>query len=130
MSGTHLPGLEGTNPLGFLAALGVQVAFANEDTQPRLWWSEDVVSHAVVDEVFTIDRIAAQALEAFAHWKNSPAVNPRRMDGSKMLKGDELKLMPEDIGVYLRQALRVSHGAVGLATSLVAEGSLDNQRRR
>ena len=27
MKGTHLPGLEGTNPLGFLAALGVQVAF-------------------------------------------------------------------------------------------------------
>ena len=38
MSGTHLPGLEGTNPLGFLAALGVQVAFANEDAQPRLGW--------------------------------------------------------------------------------------------
>ena len=42
MIGTHLPGLEGTNPLGFLAALGVQVAFANEDEQPRLWWSDDV----------------------------------------------------------------------------------------
>ena len=127
MSGTHLPGLEGTNPLGFLAALGVQVAFANEDAQPRLWWSEDVVPHAVVDEVFTIDRIAAQASEAFVHWKNSPAVNPRRTDGSKMPKGDELKLMPEDIGVYLRQALRVAWSG-GLAPSLVAEGSLDNQR--
>ena len=127
MSGIHLPGLEGTNPLGFLAALGVQVAFGNEDAQPRLWWSEDVVPHAVVDEVFTIDRIATQALEAFAHWKNSPAVNPRRMDGSKMPKGDELKLMPEDIGVYLRQALRFAWSG-GLAPSLVAEGSLDNQR--
>ena len=30
MNETHLTGLEGTNPLGFLAALGVQVAFASE----------------------------------------------------------------------------------------------------
>ena len=127
MSGNHLPGLDGTNPLGFLAALGVQVAFSNAGVQPRLWWSDDVVPHAVVDEIFTIDRIAAQALEAFAHWKNSPAVNPRRADGSKMPKGDELKLMPEDIGAYLRQALRFAWGGE-LATSLVAEGSLDNQR--
>ena len=127
MSGTHLPGLDGTNPLGFLAALGVQVAFANEGAQPRLWWSDDVVPHAIVDEVFTIDRIAAQAAEAFAQWKNSPAVNPRRTDGSKMPKGDELKLIPEDIGVYLRQALRFAWSG-RLATSLVAEGSLDNQK--
>ena len=63
--GTHLPGLEGTNPLGFLAALGVQVAFADEDTQPRLWWSDDVTPHAVVDEAFTVERIAARSLEAF-----------------------------------------------------------------
>ena len=38
MSDTHLTGLEGTNPLGFLAALGVQTAFTDEAQQPRLWW--------------------------------------------------------------------------------------------
>ena len=35
MNGTHLTGLEGTNPLGFLAALGVQTVFSDEDEQPR-----------------------------------------------------------------------------------------------
>ena len=52
MNQTHLTGLEGTNPLGFLAALGVQVAFASEGKQPRLWWSDDIIPHAVVDEEF------------------------------------------------------------------------------
>ena len=38
--GIRLRGLEGTNPLGFLAALGVQVLFNTEPDQPKLWWSE------------------------------------------------------------------------------------------
>ena len=127
MNGTHLPGLEGTNPLGFLAALGVQVVFSNEDAQPRLWWSDDVTPHAIVDEAFTVERVAARALEAFAHWNDSPAANPRRTDGSRMPKGDELKLLPGDIREYLRQAVRWDWSG-RLATALVAEGSLDNKR--
>ena len=126
MNGTHLPGLEGTNPLGFLAALGVLVAFAKEDEQPRLWWSDDVAPHAVVDEAFTVDRIATRALESFAHWSESPAANPRRTDGSKMPKGDELKLTPGDIRTYLDRAARCDWSG-HLAAALVAEGSLDNQ---
>ena len=69
MNVIHLRGLEGTNPLGFLAALGVQVAFANNREQPRLWWSEDITPHAITNREFPVDRIAAQALEVFAHWK-------------------------------------------------------------
>ena len=125
MSGIHLLGLEGTNPLGFLAALGVQVAFATEDVQPRMWWSDDITPHAVVDEDFTVDRITLRALEAFAYWKDTPAINPRRVDGSEMPKGDELKLKPDDIRAYLDQAVRCEWSGA-LATSLVAEGSLDN----
>jgi len=126
MNGTHLPGLEGNNPLGFLAALGVQVAFATENQQPRLWWSDNVASHAIVDEDFPIDSIADRALVAFACWEDSLAINPKRMDGSRMPKGDELKLMPEDIEAYLGQAAQCGWSG-GLATALVAQGSLDNQ---
>ena len=126
MNGIHLRGLEGTNPLGFLAALGVQVAFATEDDQPHLWWSDDVVPHAVVDEAFAVDRIVFRTLEACAHWKDAPAVNPKRADGSVMPKGDELKLKPDDIRPYLGQTRQCDwSGALG--TALVAEGSLDNQ---
>lgn len=126
MNGTRLPGLEGTNPLGFLAALGVQVAFMGKNEQPRLWWSDDTVPYAIVDEEFAIDRIANQALKVFARWKNSPATNPKRADGSKMPRGDELKLKPEDIRAYLSQG-GGPQGIGDLATALLAEGSLDNQ---
>ena len=126
MNGTALPGLEGTNPLGFLAALGVQVAFADEKEQPRLWWSDDITPHAVVDEAFNAVRITTRVLEAFAQWKGSPAVHPERCDGSSMPRGDELKLIPRDIRSYLRHS--GWRGRSGdLASALVAEGSLDNQ---
>jgi hypothetical protein len=125
MSGVHLTGLEGTNPLGFLAALGVQVAFASEPEQPRLWWSDDIVPHAVVDRNFSIDRVADQAMKVFAQWKDSPAVSPRRPDGSAMSKGDELKLTPEDTRIYLSLADECESWSA-LITALVAEGSLDN----
>ena len=126
MNGTHLPGLEGTNPLGFLAALGVQVVFATEDKQPRLWWSNDVAPHAIVDDEFAADAIVERALAAFAYWKDSLAANPRRADGSRMPKGDELKLMPEDIEAYLGQAAQCTWSGA-LASALLAQGSLDNQ---
>ena len=126
MNGTHLTGLDGTNPLGFLSALGVQVAFAEEDEQPRLWWSNEVTPRAVVDSAFTVDRIAEQALTVFVQWKDSPTMVPRYDDGSRMQKGEELKLNLPDLRTYLRQAGRC--GAVSaLITALVAEGSLDNQ---
>ncbi len=127
MNDTHLPGLEGTNPLGFLAALGVQAAFVSEAAQPRLWWSEDVVPHAVVDGDFTIDRIVDRALGAFAAWANSPAMHPRRSDDSPIPKGDELKLSLADVRTYLRRAARASRSGSALAFALVAEASLDNQ---
>ena len=126
MEETHLSGLEGTNPLGFLAALGVQTAFAGEDEQPCLRWSEDVTPHAVVNHGFSVERITEQALAVAACWKDSPALNPARPDGARMPKGDELKLSPDDITAYLRRRGPIESGG-GLATALLAEDSLDNQ---
>ncbi len=125
-AGTHLAGLDGTNPLGFLASLGVQVAFAGEAVQPRLWWSDDITPHAVVDTAFTVDRIVDRALEVFAEWRTSPAMNPVQPDGSPMKKGAVLKLAPEDLRQYVRQ-FRDCEGPGALAAALVAEGSLDRQ---
>lgn len=128
MNGTRLAGLEGTNPLGFLAALGVQVAFAGEDEQPHLWWSDDITPCAVVDEEFTVERIVDQALRVVARWAQSPAVNPRRLDGSAMPKCDELKLAASDIRDYLRSGIDdPGDHSDALKSALVAEGSLDKQ---
>ena len=125
MGETHLTGLDGTNPLAFFAALGVQEVFSLDSEQPRLWWSDDVIPHAVVDGEFSIERIADRALEIFSDWKNSPFLSPRGVDGTPMKKADELKLAGDDIREYLDQTRRID-SANGLATSLMAEGSLDN----
>ena len=135
MTGVHLTGLEGTNPLGFLAALGVQVAFADEPEQPRLWWSDDVTPHAIVDGTFTAERIADRALAVFARLVNGPSMKPEipqvaELDLSETVrrkyrsqKIDELKLMPPDMRTYLENA---NTNAIegNLSASLVAEGSL------
>lgn len=123
MKEVHLTGLEGTNPLGFLAALGVQVAFATKPTQPKMWWSDDVIPHAVTDHA--VDCIVDQILHVLPLWKESPAVNPT-LNGSPMPKGDELKISSDNIRRYLDQARQ--HQVTGdLGLSLVAEGSLDKQ---
>ena len=79
-----------------------------------------------MDEKFNLERIADQCIKVFALWRNSPAIAPKRPDGSDMRKGDELKLKPDDIRTYLRL---IDHCDLskGLITALVAEGSLDNQ---
>lgn len=125
MSGTRLDGLEGTNPLGFLAALGVQVACAHESQQPCLWWSDDVTPRAIVDSRLGIDQIVNRSLATFAIWHQSPVLNPRRYDGRPLRRGDDLKLAPSDIRTYLD--LSRSSPAEALSTALVAEGSLDKQ---
>lgn len=122
MEGTHLTGLEGTNPLGFLAALGVQVLFAEETEQPRLWWTDDVVPHAVVDTEFTVDRIVEHALRTFPKWIDSPALSPDFGDKA----ANDAKFRPEDIRRYLEYSLSGGPGC-SLPAALVAEGSLDGK---
>jgi len=126
MSNYDLPGLEGTNPLGFLAALGIQVVFANKDVRPRLWWSGDITPHAIVDSNFPVDKIVSEALDAFSHWKNGFALNPKQEDGTPLREGDTLKLKSEDIRNYLGRTSRCKWSR-NLATALLAEGSLDNK---
>ena len=128
MKGTHFTGLKGTNPLGFLAALGVQVAFASESDQPKLWWSDDITPHAVVDDYFSVEQIADQAMEIFDQWAKSPTVGASREPNSPIIKGDidKLKLKADGIRQYLNLA-RKNNFSASLATALVAEGSLDRQ---
>lgn len=125
MNGTRLAGLEGTNPLGFLAALGVQVAFALQSRQPHLWWSDDITPRPVVDDRFSIDAIVDRALAAFAEWREGPALNPNGSDGRPLTKGDSLKFAPPDIRTYIGSAR--GYPGADLSTALVAEASLDNK---
>ena len=126
MTGTRLAGLEGTNPLGFLAALGLQVAFESESEQPRLWWSGDITPRALVDEGFSIDVLVDQALHACRAWAGSTALTPVNHEDMALKRGDQLKLARGDIRVYLQLGQDGEPGA-SLPAALVAEGSLDKQ---
>lgn len=119
-NGTHLHGLEGTNPLGFLAALGVQVLFEKEPDQPKLWWSGDVIPHAVVDSDFPRDRLVEQALRVLPIWAESPALNP----GLGSRADNTGKFTPHDLTRYL-ESTRSKQPGCRFATALVAVGSLD-----
>ena len=126
MTGTRLAGLEGTNPLGFLAALGLQMAFESESRQPRLRWSGDITPRALVDDDLSVDQLAEEALRACRAWAASPALTPVNPDGKALKKGDQLKFSPGDIRVYLQLGEAGGPGAT-LPAALVAEGSLDKQ---
>ena len=126
MTGTRLSGLEGTNPLGFLAALGLQVAFESETRQPQLWWNGDITPRALVDENLSVDDLADRALHACRVWSKSQALAPVNRDGTALKKGDQLKLARGDVRVYLQLGQGGGSGAK-LPAALVAEGSLDKQ---
>ncbi|WP_419163797.1 hypothetical protein [Candidatus Palauibacter sp.] len=126
MTGTRLAGLEGTNPLGFLGALGIQVAFASTKIQPRLWWSDDIPPRAVVDDEFSVDCIVERAIPVFKEWSKSAALNPCGPDRVPLPKGNDLKLARGDIRVYL-DSVGEADPAASLSTALVAEGSVDNK---
>lgn len=121
MNGTHLTGLTGNNPLGFLAALGVQVLFDHEEDQPRLWWTDDIIPHAVVDARFDVERIIDQAITiSLPAWRTSPALNPRMGDKSD----DTAKFTRDNLRTYLDRANSDEPGN-RFSTVLVAEGSYD-----
>ncbi|WP_420636124.1 type I-G CRISPR-associated protein, Cas3-extension family [Candidatus Palauibacter sp.] len=125
MTGTRLTGLDGTNPLGFLGGLGVQVAFASTQPQPRLWWSDDIAPRAVVDE-FPVDCIVDQAIPVFREWSKGAALNPAGPGGVPLARADDLKLARGDIRVYL-ESVQENGPAASLSAALVAEGSVDNK---
>lgn len=125
MSGTHMKGLEGTNPLGFMAAVGIQVAFESEQGQPRIWWSDDIIPHAVTDSGFTADDIAEAAIKMLSLWKDSPVL---KLDGDDPKDAFNLKFHPCEIREYLER--NKNDPATNLSTAFVAEGGLDEKGKK
>jgi hypothetical protein len=57
MNEVALPALEGMNPLGFLAALGVLDALAPNMDGVALRWTDELVPHAIISGMDDLDRI-------------------------------------------------------------------------
>jgi len=76
--GTPLPGLDGSNPLGFLAALGVLRVLTTADSTSRLYWKDVanlglrpvVITKSEVDDCAFIDSLA----KLLNYGPNSPSL--------------------------------------------------------
>ena len=112
-----LRGLPGDNPLGFLAALGVQVALDDQGVRHRLHWTDDPIPRPVVSPALDFRDVANAALAVASAWLDGPAID-------KAIE-PKLKLRRPHIRGYLRRG-RAAGRSGALAFCLLAEDSLDN----
>ena len=120
MSEIELRGLVGSNPLGFLAALGAQVALEHADQPTEMRWTDAALPCPSLSGGLELEVIAGAVLRLAEDWLTGP-VFAQGVD-------NKLKLSSLEIADYLKQARAA--GSVGtLAPCLVAENSLDNQQK-
>ena len=115
--GTVLRGLPGDNPLGFLAALGVQASLAEHGYDHKLHWTDDPIPHPVVSPARGLEEVVEAVLAVVKSWLDSPALN-EAID-------PKLKLKPPRIREYLDRGRKAGKSGT-LAPCLLAEDSLDN----
>ncbi len=132
MNGIHLNGIMGSNPLGFFAALGVQVVFEHQlkQNKPSLWWSDEIVPHAVIDEGFPLDSVAECAMSEFSEWAKSIHKLDQLIRYGRSSKIKEMKLHKDDVRKCIGKLLQKPESnkrAISLISCLIAEGSLDKK---
>ncbi|MYJ80596.1 MAG: hypothetical protein F4046_02085 [Acidimicrobiaceae bacterium] len=113
---TLLPGLPGDNPLGFLAALGVQVALTEQGNDYRLHWTDDPIPYPVLTPARSLDAIADAVIDAATARLHDPVLD-ESFDPT-------LKLKPNALRECLLRG-RTSNAPGGLSACLLAENSLD-----
>lgn len=114
---TKLAGLNGSNPLGFLAAVGLQLALHDEGHSSKLRWSDEVVPRAILSTVPEVD-LANTALTCVNRLRQSPLFSSG-IDGAR-----DLKFAGDRIRPFLEVASS-NPAAIRLASCLVSEASID-----
>jgi hypothetical protein len=120
-----LTALEGTNPLGFLAALGTLDALTDAVPHATLRWTEDLVPHAIVGGVKELDGLLAILLADREVWVDSSVL---AFPSASPLADAKPK------AVVLRQWFQAvadlpERREADLLCSLVAEGAFDGSGR-
>lgn len=116
-----LKGLPGNNPLGFIAALGLQTLFSNsESAELKLCWSETPIPYAAIDYNFPYDKIASQSEKVIENWISSVAISPPVKQFGKAAAN--AKFSASDIRKYL--LMSSESDASSFSQSIVAEGCL------
>ena len=112
---TSLPGLDGTTPLGFHAALGTQAAYTGHQP-PTLRW--DTATATPIIGGPTLDDIAHRAVKAYTQLAQSPAVTGQHVQ-------DDLKFpTPTEVKNYLQAAQTGGRLSAVFAAAQVSEGAV------
>lgn len=128
MAEISLRALEGSNPLGFLAALGCLVGLSRQipDKTPTLRWTDDVVPTAVISGPSDESEVVAHLMADLDSWQASAVLD----DGPEGAPLDEVKLEPAQLRRWVHVTRAAAspgvRGDVDLLCGLVAETALDN----
>lgn len=127
MTDMSLPALEGTNPLGFLAALGVLDAVSATTPGATLRWTDDLVPHAVITGPGDLDQLLDTLDKDRGQWAGS-AVLGFPADGKPLADakpdGGQLRQWFEYV-----DARNGNRADADLLCALVAEDAFDNNGR-
>lgn len=122
MSEARLNGLDGSNPLGYLAALGALLVADRVIGGVRLSWTSGLETFAVLHGTTLVDLVGA-VMEDREHWMGSPALGT--VDGKTI---DDVKFpTPAQVRGYLSACAATDDGgrSLALAEALVCEFAVD-----
>jgi hypothetical protein len=126
-----LTGLDGRNPIAFLAALGVLNALsdhAKTSVQPRLSWKSIGAYRPVLVDGPPREELVAILADDVASFRGEPAILELREPSDQTLsKEDDLKPRPDRFAAYLRAIVRAeSPRSLALAAALGTDVATDN----
>jgi hypothetical protein len=119
----ELTGLDGTNPLGFLAALGTLDGLHRAGREPTLSWSDDVIPTPMISGAVDEDEIVALLDHDRTRWQHSVVLH-----GPRSHPLDDAKPAPAVLRAWAEEVvdtLETSRADADLFTALVAEGAVD-----
>ena len=124
MNEVPLPALEGTNPLGFLAALGALDALVRDGCDATIRWTDELVPHAVVGGVNGLDTLLDVLDRDRQRWSDSLVLRFPESGPLPDAKPGEALLRAWFEVVF---EARDRHADADLLCALVAEGAFDGK---
>nr|WP_321182535.1 hypothetical protein [Mycobacterium kansasii] len=121
-SALNLDGLDGTNPAGFLAGLGVLAILDHLNYPARLWWSDSVVPRARLDGIASIDPLVEEVVREKDKMGDAPLLDYPLGDPAADVKFTRA----QDVRRFLDHCRRSAPSAA-LSAALVCEGVEDNR---
>ncbi len=119
-----LTGLDGSNPLAFLAALGTLCALEDRGLTTRLSWENRGVWRPVLHGLDSLDELVDQLWADLQTWDGEPALQLSYRKGNKTER--DLKPPPERMSEYLRQMRALGGRSAALAGAFGSDLVTDN----